>query len=1561
LTQYESDAEDGPAADNNNLNWSISGVDPALFSPAAIGADDVLTLVPVTDAVGSDVVTLTLTDSDGLTAAQNVTITVVTSVSDVVTFIESTKEDADVSSVGADKNAVRQALVDILDNYFISNLFDIFYPAARGIMITQVIVEYSHKNAYFNYKVTIRPARNNAPLPETTVFVGISDNLLVAAAGRRAYEEFITAIELPNDVPGSLPSDILLFPRLIGPITDAGRDFVAEEYSDPMCSYHISAIPSIDTRYPYVIEAEAYAFADFAARTKEFAKAKAGNDNACYVLRDVSNMLLIENTIKDRFFIKPLDISNSLLLADEGEVLRYYYDNAPEFKTHTNKLIGAFHEALGEEFLRRACAPLEGLSPELALKVNLYLANTPVEGTIEEALNVLGYPRTLGGFKSFTREKLTLLLNRAFTINGISCALPEEITSGSGLLDMFNIFDALLGAGEMSYAYLDIDIASALKASPAPTNTDSELLKLIGVNSQEKLKAYLDGFAYNADGFAVSKVNTPNGKYAFIPRDLFTYLSFNYKEKGSLSANAFANLYRWKKAPITGFLLSDDDVSAVNALGLLKNSACGYNYRVNGIYLTPGADVFKRLTSYLHGTAHNSEYGFVSSLVSDFTSVIPVKSIAEADAAFRTREKLKLLDELFLQDPQYPRLYKGRGYFYVLSLAVEMDKQYLRAKDYLALSTGKENFFEEYTSHVYAHGKYVSPIDFLTLNAIPVSVKTPYRLDIMPDRSAVVTTTGGEKRSISVTGFRAIYLDPYLPAAPAICGYLDFTDDNRLFYALGNNSDLLLNLFIARRPFSVFLEDIKVYPFFWLYYPEDKIVSAPGRVEMHYMESNNVEKILAAAGFTLMDKDVLFNAIACNSSYFPLEITVSSAVKKLILRTIKLNADTIQEGISRLVFTLKMTENADIMAAIESLGPSGDNIIGALIDDAIGGQICKTAVINDVTAVTSAPAALSAASIPTITDKVTITPLTNTAATGVVILPLTDAGGLTHTEEAAMNATTATVWEPYEISLATQHIYTNSYTDVSLSAVFTGPAETIMIDGFWDGGQKWKIRMAPTETGRWSYVTSSNDPQLNGKTGTFDVMESGKKGFVVRDPDYAFAFKRSNGARILLMGDTNWNGMSDRDGMFSLSTYNAYIDNRSNQKFNFIRSYIVSIYPASTDSSHYNEGGRAFEPWNPDSLNPWYFKEVDRRIEYANSKGITMHLLLGSGGTNMTDFFGWDNGKMQRYIRYIAARYSAYDISWEGRAEFEEQASAAPGAENLANQIGNWLEQYDPYGHLQSICTIDSNSELGDEIWLDWIMHRLRGWYLIIFDRWHNKPVVNEEFYLENSGAGAVYSHHVDADAVRKGAWDIMTHGASGFAYGNTGTYNSRLQPFAGIGYSISSGADYMTYLYDFWITTDYWKLSPNNGVIQLGTASATIDIGNEYVIYIPSGGFVTVDLSAAGGTLSVEWYNPRAGTYQDQAAVEGGASRTFIAPDTNDWALHIKRNTIDSKYEFFPGARTTETVKYAGNKPSNNEVETISTTRTSGFGLMKVTTNMIMQVFRIIKNDCPLMIKKTN
>jgi hypothetical protein len=64
--------------------------------------------------------------------------------------------------------------------------------------------------------------------------------------------------------------------------------------------------------------------------------------------------------------------------------------------------------------------------------------------------------------------------------------------------------------------------------------------------------------------------------------------------------------------------------------------------------------------------------------------------------------------------------------------------------------------------------------------------------------------------------------------------------------------------------------------------------------------------------------------------------------------------------------------------------------------------------------------------------------------------------------------------------------------------------------------------------------------------------------------------------------------------------------------------------------------------------------------------------------------------------------------------------------------------------------------------------------------------------------------------------------------------------------------------------------------------------VGAEYLVYLPGGGLVDVDLSATSETLKVEWFNPDHGTTTDGGSVTGGSPQSFTAPFGGDAVLYI-------------------------------------------------------------------------
>lgn len=72
-------------------------------------------------------------------------------------------------------------------------------------------------------------------------------------------------------------------------------------------------------------------------------------------------------------------------------------------------------------------------------------------------------------------------------------------------------------------------------------------------------------------------------------------------------------------------------------------------------------------------------------------------------------------------------------------------------------------------------------------------------------------------------------------------------------------------------------------------------------------------------------------------------------------------------------------------------------------------------------------------------------------------------------------------------------------------------------------------------------------------------------------------------------------------------------------------------------------------------------------------------------------------------------------------------------------------------------------------------------------------------------------------------------------------------------------------------------------------TGYCLADPGQEYLVYLPEGGEVTVDLRAVKGMLQVEWFNPAVGETIALDAIDGGAHQAFQTPFDGHAVLLLK------------------------------------------------------------------------
>lgn len=532
-------------------------------------------------------------------------------------------------------------------------------------------------------------------------------------------------------------------------------------------------------------------------------------------------------------------------------------------------------------------------------------------------------------------------------------------------------------------------------------------------------------------------------------------------------------------------------------------------------------------------------------------------------------------------------------------------------------------------------------------------------------------------------------------------------------------------------------------------------------------------------------------------------------------------------------------------------------------------------------------------------------------------------------------------FEIFEIKLESLKIYSNPFADITVSAVFKAPSgRKLTAYGFYDGGDIWKIRIAPDEEGMWSYNTAASDAtntELHYKTGTFRCVASSNKGFIRVDPVRKYWFSYSDGSSFFGMGDTCY-------GMVSSIGYNQrlnYLDTRSAQKFNFVR-FFPSGYPENACQEldvHYSWpwGGTPEVP-EYDKFNPEFFWRLEAILDELKSRGMyaeieVFNLYSLQKAKREMEFWVKSKSYCEQWARYIVSRLAAYTtvFLWTVTNEYETYPDGiyrydAPD-DDWVREMCTVFHECDPHGHPTTVHPEQRypGKLFGKADELDVITHQQNSygtakWYPepapgywdgpgseagddILAERRDNKPVINTENgyeWLKDYPSNFARQSH-GTDKCRKTAWRIFTAGGAAYSAGFGGTWS---------GVSVNSWRSWETgevegpipfkvadmglarqlgYFYDF-ITTKTDFLNMDTAMHRVNSPNLCLaNIGREYVVFAPYGGSVNLKLDGVDGTFSVVWLNPRDGKYSETEFVAGGEIKKFTAPDHNDWVLHLK------------------------------------------------------------------------
>lgn len=527
-------------------------------------------------------------------------------------------------------------------------------------------------------------------------------------------------------------------------------------------------------------------------------------------------------------------------------------------------------------------------------------------------------------------------------------------------------------------------------------------------------------------------------------------------------------------------------------------------------------------------------------------------------------------------------------------------------------------------------------------------------------------------------------------------------------------------------------------------------------------------------------------------------------------------------------------------------------------------------------------------------------------------------------------------WEVFDLQMTAKNTYSNPYVDglreggkSLVQVTFTGTegeaqGKRYAMTGFWDGGNNWRVRFAPPYTGTWSYTSISNDPGLNGNSGTiicagWSVEEKNqnpvRRGFVRvcktgnRPGRY---FEYADGTPFLWIGDTWWNWT--KRGIY-FSSFKKMADDRAAKGFSVGQLFLAG-----------NGWGRISSLLDPtwNILDTAHMQKVDSMIVYANSKGITVWIHGWWSRKDIDKTIGTE--KMRRYWRYLVNRFAAYNVIWIMAGEYNMNNYGGLGLQ-FWKDLGKLIKSEDPYDRIVSAHPTppawsggaeapqwSTGDVMHSESWLDYNQSQVG------HGKWRNEmiPAVISENYARVPSKPIVVTEpwyefikgNPSAEEIRFGGWSAILSGAAGHSYGGGHVWKAHVPEAPGgkdnwpmeMGFESNTldypGALQIGYLSSFLRDISWWELEPHQDLLleYSGGYCAAVP-GKEYVIYVRWGGSVKVNLnpSTTNDIFEYLWFDPSTGKNLRAGTVSGGSNQTFNAPSDypsaqnyRDMVLHI-------------------------------------------------------------------------
>jgi hypothetical protein len=480
--------------------------------------------------------------------------------------------------------------------------------------------------------------------------------------------------------------------------------------------------------------------------------------------------------------------------------------------------------------------------------------------------------------------------------------------------------------------------------------------------------------------------------------------------------------------------------------------------------------------------------------------------------------------------------------------------------------------------------------------------------------------------------------------------------------------------------------------------------------------------------------------------------------------------------------------------------------------------------------------------------------------------------------EGSQTAKTGELWGSYVEWSFSNDSYSGNPFDVVATVTFEhqGSGKTHTTEMFYADNDTWKVRFTGTRTGTWEFTTSSSDAELDGKSGTVDIVQNSDTealGFVRMQGNKWARQKSESGALEAFVPHFRLTF----DERVPLKDYtNTFVSNQLDPRmggegFNGVFMFMGAKWADNAlASTRWSETSKR----NPD---PASFEALERLIQKVHSRGGVVHIwYVGDCSRDQCAqaAFGENGAETageRRLLRYIAARLGPLP-GWIMGYGYDNNEHVNTSE---LRSWGSYLRDHLGWPHL--LGARDQNKAGEDyTFWPEADFYSRGDWFngasyqdirselTSASDKVHS---FDERWYKSRLGS---------EQAILRQLWTLNIAGGASSIVGWDGDFDINLYPHP----------EWFKTFFTFWEDHFQGDMRPDN---SLTDGYALKDAaGENFVVYKEGTSSIQLDLSGAAGSLSAVAVDTRASYEEVDLGTLDAVSQTIQLPHSSDWVIAV-------------------------------------------------------------------------